>query len=50
MVTFHIDNRSLRSQIPEIKAKLLQSPLIEGVAVAGNPIGNNDLGTIWILL
>jgi putative ABC transport system permease protein len=46
MVTFHIDNRSLRAQIPVIKAKLLQSPLIEGVAVAGNPIGNNDLGTI----
>ncbi len=46
MVTFHIDNRSLRAQIPAIKAKLLRSPLIEGVAVAGNPIGNNDLGTI----
>ncbi|HTB24629.1 MAG TPA: ABC transporter permease, partial [Puia sp.] len=45
IVTFHIDNRSLRSQIAVIKSKLLQSPLIENVAVAGNPIGNNDLGT-----
>jgi putative ABC transport system permease protein len=45
VVTFHIDNRSLRSQIPVIKSKLLQNPLIEMVAVAGNPIGNNDLGT-----
>src|SRR5664279_656760 len=45
VVTFHIDNRSLRSQISVIKTKLLQSPLIESVAVAGNPIGNNDLGT-----
>ncbi len=45
VVTFHIDNRSLRSQIAVIKTKLLQSPLIESVAVAGNPIGNNDLGT-----
>ncbi len=45
VVTFHIDNKSLRSQIPEIKTKLLQNPLIEMVAVAGNPIGNNDLGT-----
>jgi putative ABC transport system permease protein len=45
VVTFHIDNRSLRSQITVIKSKLLQSPLIEAVAVAGNPIGNNDLGT-----
>ncbi len=44
VVTFHIDNRNLRAQIPLIKARLLQSPLIEGVAVAGNPIGNNDLG------
>jgi putative ABC transport system permease protein len=45
IVTFHIDNRSLRSQISVIKSKLLQSPLIESAAVAGNPIGNNDLGT-----
>jgi putative ABC transport system permease protein len=45
LVTFHIDNRSLRSQIAVIKTKLLQNPLIESVAVAGNPIGNNDLGT-----
>jgi putative ABC transport system permease protein len=45
VVTFHIDNKSLRSQIAVIKSKLLQSPLIQSVAVAGNPIGNNDLGT-----
>ncbi|HET7002097.1 MAG TPA: FtsX-like permease family protein, partial [Puia sp.] len=44
VVTFHIDNKSLRSQIAVIKSKLLQNPLIENVAVAGNPIGNNDLG------
>ena len=44
VVTFHIDNRNLRSQIPAIKARLLLNPLIEGVAAAGNPIGNNDLG------
>ena len=44
VVTFHIDNKNLRTQIPAIKARLLQSPLIEGVAAAGNPIGNNDLG------
>jgi putative ABC transport system permease protein len=44
VVTFHIDNRNLRAQIPAIKARLLQNPLIEGVAAAGNPIGNNDLG------
>ena len=49
VVTFHIDNRSLRSQIAVIKSKLLQSPLIEMVAVAGNPIGNNDLGNYGYL-
>jgi putative ABC transport system permease protein len=45
ILTFHIDNRSLRSQIPVIKSKLLESPLVESVAIAGNPVGNNDLGT-----
>jgi putative ABC transport system permease protein len=45
VVTFHIDNKSLRSHIREIKSGLLQNPLIEKVAVCGNPIGNNDLGT-----
>jgi putative ABC transport system permease protein len=44
VVTFHIDNQNLRAQIPAIKARLLQNPLIESVAAAGNPIGNNDLG------
>jgi putative ABC transport system permease protein len=44
VLTFHIDDPNLRAQIPAIKAQLLQNPLIEGVAAAGNPIGNNDLG------
>ncbi|MFI5193474.1 MAG: ABC transporter permease [Chitinophagales bacterium] len=44
VVTFHLDNPRLRSEIPFIKARLLQNPLIEEVAAAGNPIGNNDLG------
>ncbi|MBV9962630.1 MAG: ABC transporter permease [Parafilimonas sp.] len=44
VLTFHIDNMKVRGEIPELKNALLQSPLIEDVAVAGNPIGNNDLG------
>ncbi len=44
VLTFHIDNRDVRQQIPALKTQLLQSPLIAGVAAAGNPIGNNDLG------
>ncbi len=43
VLTFHIDDIKVRSEIPSLKHTLLQSPLIEGVAVAGNPIGNNDL-------
>ena len=44
MLTFHIDNRNVRNQIPALKDQLLQNPAIQGVAAAGNPIGNNDLG------
>jgi len=44
VITFHIDNRNVRNQIPAIKNRLLQSSAIQGVASAGNPIGNNDLG------
>ncbi|HEX5027117.1 MAG TPA: ABC transporter permease [Agriterribacter sp.] len=44
VLTFHIDDRKVRSQVAALKAQLLQSPLIEGASAAGNPIGNNDLG------
>ncbi len=43
-LVFHISNRSVRAQIPALKAKLFRNPVVEGVAAAGNPIGNNDLG------
>jgi putative ABC transport system permease protein len=44
VLTFHIDNRNVRNQIPALKNQLLQNTAIQGVAAAGNPIGNNDLG------
>ncbi|MFT4017636.1 MAG: ABC transporter permease [Agriterribacter sp.] len=44
VLTFHIDDRNVRTQIAAIKNQLLQNPVIEGAAAAGNPIGNNDLG------
>ncbi|MBS1520318.1 MAG: ABC transporter permease [Bacteroidetes bacterium] len=44
MLTFHIHNRAARAQTEALKAQLLQSPLIESAAAAGNPIGNNDIG------
>jgi putative ABC transport system permease protein len=44
VLTFHIDDRAVRDQTTAVKNQLLQDPSIEAVAVAGNPIGNNDLG------
>jgi len=43
-LTFHINNKSVRGNIDALKQKLLQNPNIEGVGVAGNPIGNNNIG------
>lgn len=44
VLTFHIDNMKVRNEIPALKNALLQSPLIEDVAVAGNAIGDSYLG------
>ncbi|MCW3091922.1 MAG: transporter permease [Ferruginibacter sp.] len=44
LLTFHIDDRKVRNNTSALKEQLLQNPVIEGVAVAGNPIGNNNLG------
>jgi putative ABC transport system permease protein len=44
MLTFHIHSKTARTKIPAIREQLLQNPLIESVAAAGNPIGNNDIG------
>lgn len=46
VLTFHIDDQQVRTQIAAIKSQLLQNPLIQGVATAGNPIGNNNIGTM----
>jgi putative ABC transport system permease protein len=43
VLSFHIDDMKVRNELPALKHALLQSPLIKGAAVAGNPIGNNDL-------
>lgn len=45
VLIFHIDDMKVRGEIPALKHELMQSLLIEDVAVAGNPIGNNDLNT-----
>ncbi len=43
-LTFHINNRDVRGQLDPLKQQLLQNPNIESVGVAGNPIGNNNIG------
>jgi len=45
VLTFHINNPSVRQRIADLKARLLKSPLIESAGGAGNPIGNNDIGS-----
>ncbi|MCF2488346.1 ABC transporter permease [Dyadobacter sp. CY347] len=45
VLTFHIDKFEPRNQINAIKQKLNQSPLIESVSAASNPLGNNNLGS-----
>lgn len=45
VLTFHIHNKATRAKVDAIKQQLVQNPLIQSAAVAGNPIGNNDLGT-----
>ncbi|MEZ0482999.1 ABC transporter permease [Fibrella aquatica] len=45
VLTFHLDGDSVRTQIQALKNELRKSPLIEDVAAASNPIGNNNIGT-----
>ncbi|MCQ6956882.1 ABC transporter permease [Mucilaginibacter aquariorum] len=43
-LTFHINNREVRGKVDALKQQLLLNPAIESVGVAGNPIGNNNIG------
>jgi putative ABC transport system permease protein len=43
-LTFHIHNPAVRHQIVALRSKLMESPFIEDVSGAGNPIGNNNIG------
>src|SRR5262249_49491745 len=44
VITFHLSSRDMRRQIPAFREQLLRNPLVEAVASAGNPIGNNNIG------
>ncbi len=43
-LSFHVHNPTVRRQFASLRAKLLESPLIEGAAGASNPIGTNYIG------
>ncbi|MEZ0540752.1 ABC transporter permease [Fibrella arboris] len=45
VLTFHLDSEAVRTQVQALKNELRKSPLIEQVAAASNPIGNNNIGT-----
>jgi putative ABC transport system permease protein len=46
VLTFHLGNPEVRQHMEELKTQLLQDPSVQAAAAAGNPIGNNDIGTI----
>ncbi|MFD0765088.1 ABC transporter permease [Mucilaginibacter lutimaris] len=43
-LTFHINSREVRGKADALKQQLLLNPAIEAVGIAGNPIGNNNIG------
>ena len=44
VLSFHLSNEESRNKVDVLKSDLLKNPLIESVASAGNPIGNNNIG------
>ena len=46
VLSFHLSNAAVRQHIEELKTQLKQDPSVEAAAAAGNPIGQNDIGTI----
>jgi len=46
VLTFHLSNPAVRQHIEELKTQLKQDPSVEAAAAAGNPIGQNDIGTV----
>ena len=44
VLTFHLPNPAVRQHVDNLKTQLLRDPAVEAAGVAGNPIGNNDIG------
>jgi putative ABC transport system permease protein len=50
IVIFHIDKQAVRAQIAALKTKLSQGALVENVAAASNPMGNNTIGSSGVFV
>jgi len=46
VLSFHINSNDVRNRVEDLKTQLLQDPSIEAASAAGNPIGNNNIGSI----
>ena len=46
VLSFHLSDPAVRQHVEELKTQLLRDPSVEAAAAAGNPIGNNDIGSI----
>jgi len=44
VITFHLNGGDIRTKVNVIREELLRNNLVEDVATAGNPIGNNNIG------
>lgn len=44
VITFHLDNPETRTKVDALREELLKNNVVENVASAGNPIGNNNIG------
>ena len=44
VLSFHLDSREARHKVSSLRNALLQNPMVQAVASAGNPIGNNNIG------
>jgi putative ABC transport system permease protein len=44
VITFHLNNSDMRNRVDAVREELLRNKVVEDVATAGNPIGNNNIG------
>jgi putative ABC transport system permease protein len=48
VLSFHLSNPAVRQHVEELKTQLTKDPSVQAAAAAGNPIGQNDIGTVAV--